>query len=384
MNRTVCFCNSNRTWGGGEKWHLEAACAMAERGCCVHLMAGKDSPLYDRARAHPELTLHAKRFSGLDFLNPFTVRRCAALFREHGINRVVLGLPSDLKAAGIAAKRAGVAGIYYRRGSALPVRDDVLNRYLYGRLLTGLIVNSWATAQLVLAENAALIAADKIHLLYNGLDIAAFDAALAMAAPAYRRNPDVADALVIGNAGRLTAQKGQHYLLHMSRCLLDINLKHRLIIAGDGERRAELEALAASLDLGDAVTFAGFVDDMAPFWRSLDCFVFSSLWEGFGYALAEAMLAGKTVIAFDGNSMPELVQSGATGMLVPLPRPGEDDASVGSRLAARVVYFVQNTAECDRLAANGREFCRNTFSQEKRMDELHALLWPEGAYDSGR
>jgi len=172
-------------------------------------------------------------------------------------------------------------------------------------------------------------------------------------------------------------QKGQQYLLHMSRALLDAGFRHRLVIAGKGERRAELEALAAALDLGDAVRFAGFADDMAPFWRSIDMFVLSSLWEGFGYVLAEAMLAEKPVLAFDGNSMPELVQSGETGLLTPLPGLGESDEAVGRRLASGVRSLAENAEELHRLAANGRDFCRKTFTREKSMDELYALLWSE-------
>ncbi|MDL2209299.1 glycosyltransferase [Desulfovibrio sp. OttesenSCG-928-O18] len=379
MKRTVCFCNSNRAWGGGEKWHLEAALGLAKRGCEVFLMAGEGSVLLERARAYPAITTRAMRFSGLDFLNPFTLGACAAFFREHGVSRVVLGLPADLKTAGLAAKKAGVPGIFYRRGSALPVRNNFLNRYLYGKVLTGLIVNSEETARQVFSVNASLIARDKVHVLYNGLDTAAFDAALTAAAPAFRQEGDT---LVIGNAGRLTTQKGQQYLLYMSRALLDAGVRHRLVIAGDGERGNELRELAARLDLADTVVFAGFLSDMAPFWRGIDIFVLSSLWEGFGYVLAEAQLAGKPVVAFNGNSMPEVVRPGETGTLLPLPAADEADERVGLRLAEAVRHLADNAGETRRMAEAGRAFCMKTFDQERCMDALHALLWPED--DNGR
>ena len=379
MERTVCFCNSARAWGGGEKWHLEAALAMAKRGCAVSVMAGEGTALFERARRFPELSVCARRFSGLDFLNPFALGNCAAFFRQNGIQRVVLGLPADLKAAGLAARRAGVPGIWYRRGSALPVRNSALNRYLYGRVLTGLIVNSRETERLVFADNASIMDAGKVHVLYNGLDAAAFDRTYDGAVPSFRQGGE----LVIGNAGRLTTQKGQQYLLHMSRCLLDAGFAHRLVIAGDGERRAELEGLAASLGLGETVVFAGFMDDMGSFWRSIDMFVLSSLWEGFGYVLAEAGLAGKPVVAFDGNSMPEVVENGETGMLVEPPLPGESGQSVGKRLAETVAALAANAGGMARLGKNGRAFCRETFDQERRMDDLYALLWQKETTDHG-
>lgn len=377
MDRSVCFCNSNPAWGGGEHWHLGAALAMAKRGCRVFLTAGKDSPLFERARAHPEITVCSCRFSNLAFLNLPLVRACGAYFKQNGISRVITGTPSDMKAAGLAARRAGVPGIYYRRGLAVPVRNSFLNRIAYNNFLTGLIVNSRETERLVFANNPTLMDRSRVHVMYNGIDLAAFDAACAAAAPSFRRE---GDALVIGSAGRLTAQKGQHFLLHMSRALLDAGVRHRLVLAGEGELRNELHRLASELGLGDTVEFAGFLSDMGPFWRSIDCFVLPSLWEGFGYALAEAQLARKPVVAFDANSMPEVVRSGETGLLLPLPGAEETPAAVGARLAETVRSLVAQPDYAARLADNGRVFCREAFDQEKRMDDLYALLWSEDAH----
>ncbi len=377
MNRTVCFCNSNRAWGGGEKWHLDTALGLARRGCTVFVMAGKDTPLYTRAREHPELTVCPARFSNLSFLNPLLVNACAYYFKRNGISRVILGLPSDLKAAGLAARKARVPGIYYRRGIALPVRNTFLNRLAYGTFLTGLIANSRETARLVFANNPAMMDREKVHVMPNGLDTAAFDAACAAASPVFRGEGDT---LVIGNAGRLTGQKGQHFLLHMSRALLDAGVGHKLVLAGDGDKKDELVRLAAALNLGETVVFTGFLSDMAPFWRSIDMFVLSSLWEGFGYVLAEAQLAAKPVLAFDANSMPEVVTHGETGLLVPPPGPDEAPAAVGARLAAAVRSLADDPALAARLAAGGREHGRKAYDLEGRLDALAALLWPEDCH----
>lgn len=372
MNQTICFCNTSRAWGGGEHWHLDAALGMAQRGCEVYLMANPSSLLFERASAHPQLKLVPQSFANLDFLNPCTLARLAAFFRKKKIARLVLGLTTDLKAAGIAAKMAGVPGIIYRRGSALPVRNSFFNRYLYGKILTGLIVNSEETGRLIFANNDSLIDKRKVHILYNGINIPAFDVMLAEAEPVFRQ---VGEQLVIGNAGRLTTQKGQHYLLHMSRKLLDAGIPHRVLLAGEGERREGLEALAERLNLGDCLEFLGFQDGMGPFWRSLDIFVLTSLWEGFGYVLAEAQLAGLPVIAFDGNSMPELVQNGENGILVDYPDPDERASAVGARLAAAVRSLMDNPTQTRAYAQAGRLFCEATFDQEKCMDALYSLLW---------
>ena len=375
-DKAVCFCNSNPAWGGGEKWHLDAALGMAARGCRVFVMAGRGTPLFERASQYRELQMLPVSLGNMSFLNPFCVNTCAAHFRQNGISRVVLGLPADLKTAGLAARRAGVPGIYYRRGSALPVKNSLLNRVMYTNFLTGLIVNSEETARLVFARNEDLMDKRKVHVMPNGLNLAAFDAAYAAASPVFRQENDT---LVIGNAGRLTEQKGQHFLLYMSRTLLDMGIRHKLVLAGDGERREELLRLAADLHLGENALFAGFQSDMAPFWRSIDIFVLSSLWEGFGYVLAESQLASKPAIAFDANSMPEVISHGKTGLLLPLPGTEEAPSSVGERLAKAVQSLTENPERAVAIAAQGRAHCRQTYDLEKRMDDLYTLFWPDTA-----
>ena len=350
---------------------------MAAKGAKVYLVAGQGTPLFLRAKEHPQLTVIAGRFSGLDFLNPFVVRRWTNFFKSSGVNRVILGLPADLKTAGLAAHFAKVPGIYYRRGSALPVRNSALNRFLYGRVLTGLIVNSRETARLVFAANPGLIPQERLHIMPNGIDIPSFDQALRNAAPAFRMPADPPALPLIGNAGRLTAQKGQQFLLHMSHHLKAKGYAHRLVLAGDGERAAELVALAEQLGVADTVLFAGFQADMAPFWRSIDIFVLSSLWEGFGYVLAEAMLAEKPVVAFDCNSMPELVQPDKTGILLPPPSAGEPEDAVGKRMADALLPLALGPERMRHLGQGGRAFCRDFCDQSAVMSRLFVLLWPK-------
>ena len=373
----LCFCNSNRAWGGGEKWHLEAALAMAGRGVRVLVASAEGTPLLEKARACPGVVAIPVSFSSLDFLNPFAIHSFSAILKQHGVTRLILGLPADLKAAGMAAKIAGVPGIFYRRGSALPVRNSLLNRMLYG-MLTGLIVNSQETRRLALVNNPGLISRERIHVLPNGIDAESFDAELAVSSPEFRRADDPSRFWIIGNAGRLTRQKGQKYLLHMAASLARKAFPFRLVLAGEGELEGELKNLAKELGVAEFVVFAGFQSRLGAFWQSIDVFVLSSLWEGFGYVAAEAMLAEKPVLAFDVSNMPELVFSGRSGELLPFPAADESDADVGARLAAAVAALAADPEYCRSLGREGRKTCIERYGQKAAMDALHALLWPEG------
>ena len=90
----------------------------------------------------------------------------------------------------------------------------------------------------------------------------------------------------------------------------------RVIIAGTGKLKSKLKKYARTLGVEDEVVFTGFVDNIKSFTSSIDIFVLTSLYEGFGYVLVEAMAEEKPVVAFDIHSSAEIIQDGETGFLV--------------------------------------------------------------------
>ena len=392
---TVCFCNGNIPWGGGETWHLNAAISLAARGWRTFMLCHPGGELYRRALLHPEIECYPIQIGRLAFLNPFLLSRLKRFFIAQRPDALIMNLPSDLKAAGLMARAAGVRHVIYRRGSALPVRDTALNRRLYGDVITRLIVNSGATKAQVLKNNPNLIPEERISILPNGFDLPKLDSALEHASPL----PLFRGRFVIGNAGRLNRQKGQHLLLHLAHRLVASGLDAAVLIAGTGEREQELKNLAEKLNLGDRVAFCGFMEDLAPFWRSIDLFVLSSLWEGFGNVVIEAMLARKPVFAFAVSNIPELIDSGpnGNGRLFPLPPeefphcPDYTDSPATSGtehayteqsgpekhpldlMAAAIVELAANPKQAKRMGEAGRRFSEG-FSQEVCMDRLEEML----------
>jgi len=310
MEGRICFFNSIPIWGGGEKWHLDAARAMHRMGHDVLLVANGKGQLYKRAVAEgiPAVSLDVHNLS---FLNPFKLLRTCLLFRKHRTEAVIMNLSADLKLAGMAARWAGVRKIIYRRDSDIPIRSNRLNRWLLRKVVTDLVVNSNGTRSAILRLDPDLIDPDKIHVFYNGIDLEGYDAL--PAGSLYARRPGE---IVIGNAGRLSFQKGQDMLLQAASLLDRQGIDFRLLIAGDGKLRQDLERLARELGILHRVVFLGFVDNIKSFMESIDIFALSSRWEGFGYVLAEAMASRKPIVAFNVSSNPELVEDGVTGELV--------------------------------------------------------------------
>lgn len=313
MTKNICFFNSNKAWGGGEKWNHHFSLLLRDQGYNVFVVTNHKSELKARLKNEPGITLHSESIGNLSFLNHLLMNRLKSFFKTNKIQTLITALPSDLKSGGIAAKRAGVNRVIYRRGIAVPVKNSFLNRYVFKNVVDRLIVNSLETKRTVLANNADLIDESKIRQIYNGFDVYEFDKQDFSLLYSSEN-----DEVVIGNAARLTAQKGQKHLIESAKILKDKGLNFKILIAGKGEMEQELKDYTTELNVNDNVKFLGFIENMKSFHASQDIFCLPSLWEGFGYALVEAMTLEKPVVGFNISSNPEVVADGKTGILVPV------------------------------------------------------------------
>jgi glycosyltransferase involved in cell wall biosynthesis len=305
----ICFINSCKAWGGGEKWHFDMALGLRELGREVLAVTGENTELAQRF-ATENIKQHSFKISNLSFLNPVLKNKISRILKSENVETVILNLPADLKTAGTAAVKAGVKRIIYRRGSAIPVRNTFFNRYLFKNIITDIIANSEETKRTLLKNNKQLFDENKIKVIYNGLDLKEYDSR--PAENIYNRRDDE---VILGNAGRLVEQKGHKYLLDIARLLKDRGYNFKLLIAGEGKLKTELERYAASLGVENEVIFLGFVKNIKSFMENIDIFLLTSKWEGFGYVITEAMASSLPVVAFNTSSNPEIIAAGETGFL---------------------------------------------------------------------
>jgi glycosyltransferase involved in cell wall biosynthesis len=358
----VCFFNSNRVWGGGEKWHHDMALKLKKEGYPVSVFTNAGSELHKRL-SNTGIPLFSMPLGNTSFLNPIKILRIRRIFRNTRSGTVFLNLSADLKTAGLAAKLAGVPRIIYRRGLANPVKNTALNRFFYGRVITRLIVNSRATRETVLQNNPGLIPEDRVQIVYNGIDLEKFDQL-----PVREVFCREKDELVIGNSGRLTAQKAQHFLVSLAERMKQEPAPFKVMIAGSGELEGRLKSLAETAGVSDVVRFLGFVDDMKSFMHGIDIFVLTSLWEGFGYVIAEAMACRKPVVAFRISSNPELIEDGKSGFLV---KAGDSDA-----LFEKVNLLMHSPALCRKMGENGRAIVEKRFDMPRIFSQLRTIIQP--------
>jgi glycosyltransferase involved in cell wall biosynthesis len=358
--KKVCFFNTSKTWGGGEKWHFDIAHRLGGDHIAVQVATFPGSELAERARGAglPVAEFSVGKFS---FLNPFLLWRLVRFFRREKITTVILNLPADLKAAGVSAWLAGVPQIVYRRGSAIPIKPSLLNRFLFRRVVTDVIANSEETKRTVLARKPDLFPADRIRVIYNGIDLEAFDAG--PVPPLYQRREGE---IVLGHAGRLSYEKNQSFLLEVVRLLKDAGVKCRLLIAGKGPMEADLRARCQTLGLDEEIVFLGFQSEIRSFMEAIDIFLLCSLWEGFGYVLVEAMAASTPVVAFAASSTPEVVQDQVSGLLVP--------AGDKAAFFAALLELIRNPEQRAKLGSNGRRRVEQVFDVRRTLAEVKALI----------
>ncbi len=309
-NKAICFFNSTKAWGGGEKWHYEISSGLFSKGYSTLVITNKRSELFNRVK-HTGQKVYPVKISNLSFLNPFKILLLRKLFKKEKIRIIIINLSADLKVAGIAAKLAGINRIIYRRGSAIPIKNRWLNRFIFKNITTDVIANSEDTKKTILQNNPNLFPNSKIRVIYNGINIRNYD--LNIKEKQYKRNNDE---IIIGNIGRLVHQKGQKILIDIASELSNNNINFKLLIGGDGPLKKELVSYAEKLNIAEKIIFLGFIEEISFFMNSIDIFVLTSLWEGFGYVITEAMLYRKPVVAFNISSNPEIIEDSKTGFLV--------------------------------------------------------------------
>ena len=117
--------------------------------------------------------------------------------------------------------------------------------------------------------------------------------------------------------GRLSEEKGLHYLLEAFSGLIRSAICARLVLIGDGPQLKMLEQRVAELDLERQVSLTGFQKQISPWLAIADCFVLPSLTEGTPMALLEAMAAGVPIVATGVGGVPDVITNGVNGLLVP-------------------------------------------------------------------
>jgi len=213
------------------------------------------------------------------------------------------------------------------------------------------------------------IAPGRVTQICNGVDTARF-APRPVGRPAIEGSPFNDPRLwLVGTVGRLETVKDQTNLarafVHSLREAPAARERLRLVIAGDGGLRGEIERILDDGNARDLAWLAGERADVPDLMRGLDCFVLPSLAEGISNTILEAMASGLPVIATSVGGNAELMEPGTTGALVP--------AADSEALARTMLGYFAEPELARRHGRAGRNLAERRFSLDRMIEQYHAL-----------
>ena len=268
----------------------------------------------------------------------------------------------------LAAKGAGVKRVVSSRHNDDAFRHRSrwrwINRKLWSKLDAGIAI-SHAIKQFAIEVEGA--PAEKISVVHYGKAFSWLsDEDLSIARRDLRRELGLdEDAPLLGMVCRLVEQKGVPYALEALRRVGAEFPGAHLVIAGDGEKAAELRRLATALGVAERVHWLGWREDATDLMAAFDVLLAPSLWEGFGLVLLEAMSRRLPVIASRVSAIPEVVLHGETGILI-APRDVDD-------LAKAIARLLRDRALCKHMGLLGAARLEERFSIARLGDGTLAV-----------
>jgi glycosyltransferase involved in cell wall biosynthesis len=176
------------------------------------------------------------------------------------------------------------------------------------------------------------------------------------------------DQPLLGVVAHLVPKKGHYYLLQAMPEVLAHFPEARLILVGRGEECAGLEESTRRLGLEKSVIFAGYRADVPDILAALDLLVQPSLEEGLPVSIIEAMALAKPVVASAVSGIPEVVESGVTGLLVPPANP--------STLAWAIIELLSNPEQRAEMGRLGEMRARECFTIS-RLARQYEAIWAQ-------
>src|SRR5262245_38760559 len=351
-----------RTWRGGQNQVLLTVNGLRSIGERTALVA------------HPSGELRRRAAEGLDLI-PFAPRTEMDLSAAWRLSRLVKGLAPDIIHAhdphGVAMAALALSIGRGRRSSGrLPAlvasrRVDVhlkgnsLSRWEH-RHVDCFIAASEAIRQMLVADG---VPAERTGTVHEGIDVDHL-----LAAPPVNLHETFFlphGAPVVGDVAALVPHKGQRYLIDAAHLVVQEIPDARFVILGEGELREHLEKQVHDHHLEKHVLLPGFRTDVLGCIKGFDLFVMSSVTEGLGTSLLDAMACARPIVATTAGGIPEIVEDGVNGLLVP--------ARDAAGLAAAVVRALKDAALLKRMGDAGFARVRERFTVERMVAETAAI-----------
>ena len=347
-----------RTWRGGQNQVLLTVLGLRAAGHRAALVAHPAGELRQRAQEGLELFAIAPR-GEMDLSAAWKLSRLVRQLRPdvvhahdpHAVAMAALGLSMSTEASPprlVASRRVD-----------FHIKSNALSRWKY-RQVERFICSSEAIRRMLVNDGVPEALTITVH---EGIDVEHVAAAPAADLHAEFWLPHHAP--IVGNVAALVPHKGQRHLIEAAALVIQKVPDARFVIAGEGELRPSLERLIRERRLEKHVFLAGFRPDVLSVHKAFDVFVMSSVTEGLGTSVLDAMACSKPVVATTAGGLPETVVDGVTGLLV---KPRDDEA-----MARALVTLLSDEAMRQRMGAAGFRRVRDFFSVEQMVRKTAAV-----------
>lgn len=348
-----------RTWRGGQNQVLLTVNGLRAIGHRATLVA------------HPDGELRRRVAEGLDLI-PLAPRTEMDLAAAWKFSRLIKRLRPDVIhahdphgiamasfALSIGGNSAGGPALVAARRVDFHLGGNSLSRWK-NRQVDCFIAASEAIRQILLHDG---VPADRTVTVHEGIDVEHVAAAEPVNVHEAFWLPHHAP--VVGNVAALVPHKGQRYLIEAARQVVQDIPDARFVILGEGELREQLERQVRDHHLEKHVLLPGFRTDVLGCMKGFDLFVMSSVTEGLGTSLLDAMACSRPIVATTAGGIPEVVADGVNGLLVP-PR----DARA---LATAIVRALRDHQLRQRLGAAGLARVRDRFTVDRMVEQTAAV-----------
>ena len=362
-NHNIAIICISSSFGGLELSTIRLAAEFNKRMADCVLIVPPGAPLAEEA---------SKYDIGVEFLklrlkygDLLASRRLARILKSHHTEIAVVMQSKDINIVAAAKLMyPSTKLVYYQQMQSRIDKRDVFHTWLFSKLSLWISLTK-RMKQEVLEHTR--VPEQLIRVVPLGSDTHLFDPKLYDQRKARRKYNLPLDKRIVGVMGRLDPQKGQEEFLRSLPLVLEEQDDVCYVIAGEETRgetgfRRHLVNLTYELGIQDRVHFLPFTEDVPEFMAAIDMFVLPSYSETYGLVLIEAMAMGKPVVATSAGGVPEIVQDGLDGLLIP---PRDERA-----LAEAIVLLLKNSSLRSLLSKHARRDALTRFDASRCIDQL--------------
>jgi glycosyltransferase involved in cell wall biosynthesis len=330
----ILHINTEKTWRGGEQQLLNLLQGLNKQNITSHLACQPGSAMEERAKNSGIEVFPIAMHGEVDLLASYRIRRLITRFRYDILHSHTSHAHTLAFFASFGTKTRLLVS---RRVDFSIFRHSFLHLsgFKYRFMAHYYIAISHKIKEVLVSDG---IPAQRIFVVHSGINPERFAS-----------SPK--DHLI----AEFNIRKDEHVVVNVAIPTA------RFFIVGGGELMPELQSLAASLGLKQKLIFTGFRRDVGSFYQIADLFVMSSIQEGLGTAVIDALALGKPVVGTCAGGIPEIIRDGETGRLV----ASADQAA----LAGGIIDLLANPERAKQMGRRGQEMAKKNFSVDAMVDK---------------